>query len=221
VTTREFSSKVQRRARRAGLTLTADTLAQFEAYFRLLQLWNRKINLTALPLDEPADETFDRLFIEPVLALRAVPAQAERLIDLGSGGGSPVVPMKVAAPRLTVTMVEAKTRKSAFLREVVRQLNLVGVTVETSRFEELLARPELHESMDVATIRAVRVEARVLTVVQAFLKPMGTILLFKGAEGSDRLLVTPPLEWIATHPLVDALGSRLVVLRKSALPAFR
>jgi hypothetical protein len=60
-----------------------------------------------------------------------------------------------------------------------------------------------------------------LTLVQAFIRPMGTALLFKGASGNEKLLLTPPLEWVATHPLIDTLGSRLVVLRKSAIPAIR
>lgn len=128
--------------------------------------------------------------------------------------------MKIALPQVALTMVEAKTRKSAFLREVVRQLQLSDTAVETARFEELLARPDLHEAHDVATIRAVRIETRVLTTIQAFLKPLGTMLWFSRA-GPDKPLVTPPLEWIASHPLVDSLGSRIVILTKSALPIAR
>ena len=57
-------------------------------------------------------------------------------------------------------MVEVKTRKAVFLREAVRELALKDAEVETSRFEELLSRPEMHESADIVTIRAVRVEPR-------------------------------------------------------------
>lgn len=221
MTPREFQSRLLRRARRVGVTILPETAAKLEAYYRLLQLWNRKINLTALPLDEAPDETLDRLLIEPLLAVRHVPAETPKVIDLGTGGGSPAIPIKVALPGVTLTMVEAKTRKSAFLREVVRQLQLTDSTVETSRFEELLARPDLHEAKDVATVRAVRIETRVLMTIQAFLKPMGTLMLFKSATGPEKPVVTPPLEWIATYPLVDTLGSRLVVLRKLAIPQLR
>ena len=59
-------------------------------------------------------------------------------------------------------MVESKIRKAAFLREAVRQLSIPGTTVEASRLEELLIRPELHEAADVVTIRAVRMDKRLL-----------------------------------------------------------
>jgi 16S rRNA (guanine527-N7)-methyltransferase len=136
-------------------------------------------------------------------------------MDLGSGGGSPAVPIKLRLPHLSVTMVEAKTRKSAFLREAARVLALSDVQVETARFEELLARPDLHEFADIVTLRAVRIETRALMTLQAFLKPGGELFLFRGPSGSDvPSPLTPPLAWKATYPLVDSLGSRLVVLSK-------
>jgi 16S rRNA (guanine527-N7)-methyltransferase len=115
-------------------------------------------------------------------------------------------------------MVEVKTRKAVFLREAVRELGLRDTEVETSRFEELLARPELHECADVVSIRAVRVEPRVLTTLQAFLKPGGALFLFRGPAGAQAVeTVTPPLLWKATFPLLDSLRSRLVVLEKARI----
>ena len=112
-------------------------------------------------------------------------------------------------------MVEAKTRKAVFLREAIRELQIGRAEVETSRFEELLARPELHEALDIVTVRAVRVEPRTLLSLQAFLRPGGQIFLFRGPGGADVAgAVTPPLAWQATYPLVESLRSRLVVLEK-------
>jgi 16S rRNA G527 N7-methylase RsmG len=114
-------------------------------------------------------------------------------------------------------MVEVKARKSAFLREAVRHLGLAEAKVETSRYEELLARPELHERFDVLSMRAVRVEAKVLMTLQAFVKPGGSLLLFRGPTGAEVPAgVLHPLEWQATVPLVEALQSRLSILRKRA-----
>jgi 16S rRNA (guanine527-N7)-methyltransferase len=137
------------------------------------------------------------------------------MLDIGSGGGSPAIPMKLAIPALHLTMVESKTRKSAFLREAVRQMGLADATVETARAEDLLTRPELHESQDLVTVRAVRVEQRLLVHFQAFLRLGGRILLFRTATGSEAPpLVAPPLVYEATWTLVESLRSRLVVLRK-------
>ena len=89
-----------------------------------------------------------------------------------------------------LTMVEAKARKSAFLREAIRHLELTDTVVENARYEELLARPELHEAQHVVSLRAVRIEARVLTSLQAFVAPSGVITLFRGPEGTSNPSLT-------------------------------
>jgi 16S rRNA G527 N7-methylase RsmG len=112
-------------------------------------------------------------------------------------------------------MVEVKARKSAFLREAVRRLELSNAQVETARYEELLTRPELHEANDVVSIRAVRIETRVLTTLQAFLAPGGSLVMFRGPEGPPvPSTIVPPLEFAGTYPLIESLQSRLTVLTK-------
>jgi 16S rRNA (guanine527-N7)-methyltransferase len=212
VAPRDFTTRLTRRATRAGLFLTDDLIEQLATFYALLSRWNQKINLTAL---HNADEAIDRLILEPLQAARYMPASAQRLMDVGSGGGSPAIPLKLAVPRLALTMVEVKARKSAFLREAVRQLELTQTDVETARIEELLAKPELHEAFDVLSMRAVRVEARTLHTLQAFLKSHGQLFLFRGPHGpATPPAVVPPLEWLETVPLVESLQSRLTTLIK-------
>jgi 16S rRNA (guanine527-N7)-methyltransferase len=204
-----------RRARRAGVTLATEQAEKLEAYYRLLATWNSKINLTGLRLSEISPEALDRLLIEPVVAARYVPSHTSRMLDLGSGGGSPAIPLALAVPGARLLMVESKTRKSVFLREAVRVLGMKDADVVTARFEELLSRPDLHEAHGLVTIRAVRVESRVLGTLQAFARPGGLVLLFRGSGHSDPSeSVTPPLTWKATYPLIESLRSRLVVLEK-------
>ena len=95
------------------------------------------------------------------------------MLDIGSGGGSPAIPMKLAAPGISLRMVESKTRKAAFLREVVRTLELDRTAVDAVRFEELLSRPTLHDAVDVVTMRAVRVDRKTLAELQSFVRPGG------------------------------------------------
>jgi 16S rRNA (guanine527-N7)-methyltransferase len=189
--------------------------SRLETYFRLLETWNRKINLTGLNLAEPTPETIDRLLIEPLVAARYIPAGAARMLDVGSGGGSPAIPIALVRSSISLVMVESKTRKAVFLREAVRAVELGMAEVAASRFEELLTRPELHEAHDLVTIRAVRIEPRVLSNLQAFLKTRGVLFLFRGATTADPSeTVPPPLAWAATYPLLESLRSRLVVLEK-------
>jgi len=217
VANREFRERLKRRARAAGLVLDSRLVEEFETYYLLLTKWNAKINLTAFKLVPEGDETaIDRLLIEPAVAARYVPDNARTLLDAGSGGGSPAIPLRLARSSLALRMVEVKTRKAVFLREAVRELGLKDVVVENSRFEELLSRSELHETLDLVSIRAVRVETRTLITLQAFLRAGGKLLLFRGSSKTDlEDAPPPPLSWMATYPLVDALHSKLVVLSKS------
>jgi 16S rRNA (guanine527-N7)-methyltransferase len=216
---RELRDRIRRRARKAGVDLTTELVDRLDRYYALLAKWNEKINLTSFRLPPGGeDNAIDRLLIEPVVAARHIAASAKTALDVGSGGGSPAIPLKIATPQLELRLVESKTRKAVFLREAVRELGLRDATVETSRFEELLSRPELHEGLDLVTIRAVRVEPRTLVTLQAFLKSGGELFLFRGAGGTNVAdSVTPPLSWQATYPLIEEQRTRLVVLRKTSV----
>ena len=210
---RDFQDRLALRAAGAGVTVPPELAGRLETYYRLLVIWNRKINLTGMDLDDPTPEAMDRLLIEPVIAARHAPAGVTRLIDIGSGGGSPAVPFALAIPGLRLLMVESKTRKSVFLREVARSLEMEA-DVLTSRFEALLARPELFEAYDLLTIRAVRVAPQLLMNLQAFVRPGGHIFLFRSSSEELDLGLAPPLSWAGTFPLVESLSSRLAILSK-------
>lgn len=215
MTPREFAQRLSRRAKRAGLVVSAELSNKLRAYFELLFRWNEKINLTSLGLDGP-DEAIDRLLIEPLVAARHIDGETPRLIDIGSGGGSPAIPIALEKSRLVLVMVESKARKGAFLREALRQLDLAGV-VESARFEELLARAEFHESFDYLSLRAVRTELRTLNTLQAFVKPGGRLLLFKSAgRATQPVDVVPPLRIVESMPLIP--GSQLQLLEKLRIP---
>ena len=214
---REFRDRLKRRGRAANLSLDLPLIEKLEIYYQLLTKWNAKINLTAFRLvPEGGESAIDRLLIEPLVAARYIPENARTLLDAGSGGGSPAIPLKLASQNLHLRMVEVKTRKAVFLREAVRELGLTDAEVETTRFEQLLPRAELHEALDLVSVRAVRIETRTLLTLQAFLRPGGKLLLFRGAGKSDlENSPPPPLAWMATYPLIDALHSKLVVLNKT------
>lgn len=179
MTSREFRERLSRRARKARVVVPEQALASLEAYYRLLAKWNVKINLTALPLQVPTDATFDRLFIEPLLAAELIPDVAGTWFDLGSGGGSPALPLKMVRRSLSLTLVESKTRKAAFLREAVRELKLPGTEVANMRFQEL---PTPMPAADLVTVRAIRLD-RTLLDESARLLRVGGHMLFFGIPG--------------------------------------
>lgn len=214
MTAREFSQRLTRRARRARVQLPAGLGDKLWVYFDVLFRWNSKINLTSLTLDSP-DDAIDRLLIEPLLAASQLREPNAKLIDIGSGGGSPAIPLALATPGVELVMVESKARKGAFLREALRQLALPGF-VESARFEELLARADFHEAFDYLSLRAVRTELKTLNSLQAFVRSGGRLLLFKSSQPGSKLDVVPPIRWIESQPLLQ--GTEVQVLEKLRIP---
>ena len=209
----EFRDKLARRTRRAKAPIALDMLEPLEAYFRLLAQWNAKINLTALPLEAPTDETFDRLLVEPLAASRQVPTQTPSVwFDLGSGGGSPAIPMKIARPALKLTMIESKERKSAFLREAIRALGLADTSVETNRFETVATAPRFIGTADLVTVRAVKADPELFKIAETMLKEGGRLFLFRPAHSPSP--DPAGFERVATFPLLDEPQSFLSVFKR-------
>lgn len=211
---RETIARLSRRIAKAGGKASSAQVTNLAAYVELLARWNKKINLTALPVEPLSDEAADRLIVEPVLAARRLLPSEKVVIDVGTGGGSPAIPLAIMAPDVRLVMVEVKVRKCAFLREVVRQLGLRSAEVENCRVEELLSRSEYHEAVDVATVRAVRPDRRLLMAIQAFLKPGGRLFWF-GAEASQKPDFQVPFTSGQAETLVPIMGSQLWILTKT------
>jgi 16S rRNA (guanine527-N7)-methyltransferase len=213
VASRDLGTRIVRRAERVGVIVAPELAESLRVYLDLLARWNAKINLTALALTPPTDEAIDRLLVESLIATRHVRPVDRLLLDIGSGGGSPALPLLLARPHLRGVLVEVKVRKAAFLREAIRTLELAHVEVENRRFEELFARSDLHEAADIVTLRAVRADRRLWTGIRAFLSLEGRVFWFGGSAG-DAGVDSMSFDQIHTdHNLAGRASSRLTILR--------
>ena len=207
-----LAEQLREQAERTGIAMDAALAECLVAYVAMLRRWNARLNLTRLDRD---DAGLARLLVEPLAALPHLPARG-RLIDIGSGGGSPGIPLKLARPGLALRMVEAKGRKAAFLRAAIHHLDLDRTEVLAERYEALLARRELRGAHDALTVRGVRVDGRSARELQTFVAPGGKLLLYRGPEAAgawDDAPGTPAVE--ATASLPGPPGGRLVVLRRA------
>jgi 16S rRNA (guanine527-N7)-methyltransferase len=206
-----LAGRIVARAGLAGVSISEALGEELARYLGLLLRWNKRMNLTALRDDEFG---IDRLVVEPLLAVEHLAGDAVRLMDIGSGGGSPAVPMRLARPDIRLQMVERKARKAAFLREVVRQLSLSGSSVEVCGYEELSARLDAGDRADVVTVRAVKLGERGVRAASGLLKEGGRLFLFEG-PGTESGVGAVGFELEGSFPLIEGLESRLVVLRKA------
>ena len=190
-----FAQRLSDRAGLAGVALPGGLRDALVAYFDVLSRWNSKINLTSLSKD---DEAIDRLLLEPIAAAPLLPEGAA-LVDLGSGGGSPAIPLALALKASPFVMVESRGRKAAFLREAARVTGVAAV-VHEARFEDLAARGIHNGEMDVVSMRAVRMDAAGLASAVTFLRPSGALALF--VTSGSKVDVPAETPHCARHHLV-------------------
>lgn len=131
--------------------LGPEQLQAFQIYSRDLRTANEQFNLTAItdPEEIALKHFLDSLSLTPLLR------SAHTLIDIGSGAGFPGIPLKIALPQLSVTLLEATGKKVAFLEQIISTLNLHDIRAIQSRAEDLGRDPKHRELYDVAVARAV------------------------------------------------------------------
>jgi len=161
-----------------GITLSEQQADAFLVYLVELEKWNRKINLTAIRKEQ---DIIIKHFLDSLSYLNGFePAPALRLLDMGSGAGFPAVPIKIARPEISVTMVESVSKKASFLRHIIRTLKLTDTIVLDKRIGDL---PSSHNhAYDVVTARAFADMKAAISEGAPFLRPGGLMVLSRGPE---------------------------------------
>jgi 16S rRNA (guanine527-N7)-methyltransferase len=158
-------------------TLPASIEDRFDAYLSLIVRWNARISLTAV---RERQEIVSRHFVESIACAAAVPAEVRTLLDFGSGAGFPGIPIALCRPEIAVTLAESQNKKAAFLREVVRTLEL-KIKVHAGRAENLTS------SFDCVVLRAVDQMPTAVSAASRLVSPSGWIVVM--TTGSELLSV--------------------------------
>ncbi len=170
-----------------GLTLPDGAEAKLLAYLVLLEKWNRVYNLTAV---RDAERMVSHHLLD---SLAAVPffqgggTNLIRVLDVGSGGGLPGIPLAIARPEVPVTLIDSIAKKTAFLLQVKAELGLGNLEVVTSRVEDF--RPEA--KFDVITSRAFSDLRAFVDLTRHLLVPGGRWLAMKGVLPHEEIILLP------------------------------
>jgi len=205
------SDTIHRALAEFNLTVGEQQVSQIQRYMAILLKWNEAVNLTAIrdPL-----EILYRHFCETMFAVSVAFLDTGRLADLGSGGGFPGLPLKIIRPDLEVFLVESNVKKATFLAETVRDLELTGVRVIVSRYEDL---GEELTPLDIVCSRAVGEFPAFLKWAASAQVDAKQALLWIGGRDLDEVRGHPAWEW--QEPIQIPLSLRrflLVGTRKSA-----
>jgi 16S rRNA (guanine527-N7)-methyltransferase len=131
-----------------GVAPSTEMISRIQTYISLLLKWNERISLTTVTNPE---EILRFHFGESLFVRTILPVEKSRLADVGSGAGFPGIPLAMAAPTLTVHLIESKVKKFAFLSEVIRELHLTNVIASRTRMEEFQS---IENPLDFITARA-------------------------------------------------------------------
>lgn len=194
---------------------------QVSNYLDLLLLWNSKMNLTAV---RDPEEIVSRHFGESFFAARHVFSRKEvgssnqnladgtnlrSAIDIGSGAGFPGLPFKIFHPELDLTLIDSNQKKVAFLREVVRTLDLKSVNVFANRADKFGKRADL------VSLRAVERFENILPIAMRLVAPAGQLVLLIGsAQVETAIRLLPNLRWAEAIPIPISHG-RVVLIGHS------
>jgi len=176
----EVSSELQKRAAKIGVDVDQNQLSLFVQYYQELIFWNRQINLIS---EHSAGEIIERHFVDSLTPLPLLKKETGFLLDLGSGGGFPGIPLKILAPNLNVFLVDASRKKTSFLSHIVRILKLTEVTVIRGRIEDLAAGKEWMAKFDTVISRAAFKLPQLIIFASSFLKRGGQLIAMKGPTG--------------------------------------
>ena len=183
--------------------VSRETLDRLAVYADLLTLWSARINLVGRGT---LADLWRRHILDSAQLHAFVPSSAQTLIDLGSGAGFPGLVMAILGVP-GVELVEADTRKSAFLREAAR-ITETRVTIRPCRIQAVPPHPA-----DVVTARACAPLDRLLGLAEPFLAPGSECLFLKGERVEEELTLARK-RWTMTSSLHQSRSDpRGVVLR--------
>jgi 16S rRNA (guanine527-N7)-methyltransferase len=178
-------------------------------YISLLLRWNRTISLTTVTDPE---EIVRFHFGESLFATSSVPTTNGRLADVGSGAGFPGLPIKMLLPSLDLTLIESNAKKSAFLAEVVRELDLAHVRVFRGRMEELEREAGSGSvGFDFVTARAFGQFGELLAWSEAHLANSGKLALWLGENDAASISGMKGWAW-STPKLIPGSKRRFILV---------
>ena len=202
-----------------GIELDENAEQRFLNYAEMLVDWNTKINLTAITESE---QIAVKHFLDSLLLINATRiSEGQKLLDVGTGAGFPGVPVKIANPKIKLTLLDSLNKRLIFLDEVMKAIDLEA-TIIHSRAEEGGRVPELREKFDIVTSRAVASLNLLAEYCLPYVKLGGYFAAMKGPDVEEELCnaqtalseLGGTIEKIEKYTLPDGSKRSIVVIKK-------
>lgn len=171
--------------------INGQQLEQLRQFSALVKKWNQRMNLVSRG---DADRLWEHHLLPSIIPLIFIDiARESRVLDIGSGGGFPAIPLKIMRPDLQIVMVDSIRKKTLFLKQAIVDLNLKNITVINQRVEAVSQNGDFHKRFDTVTARAVDRIDTLIKWGKPLLKDRGYFLLWKGESDIPELEQTAAL----------------------------
>lgn len=190
------------------IELSREQKEEFTEFKNLLQDWNQKIDITTIIEDEEVDI---KHFLDSLTLIGTELFNKEKkIIDIGTGGGFPGIPLKIYNKDLDITLMDSLNKRIVFLNDVIEKLNFQDIKAIHGRAEELGRQGDYREQYDICVSRAV---ARLNTLIEycmPFVKVGGYFIAMKGPEFEEELE--------EAKNGIDTLGGSIIDSKRVKIP---
>ncbi|HSO66788.1 MAG TPA: 16S rRNA (guanine(527)-N(7))-methyltransferase RsmG [Desulfatirhabdiaceae bacterium] len=176
-----WKERIMDHAQTFGIHVTPHQADQFAVYAEELLTWNRKINITTIT--DPIEIAIKH-FVDSIIPGQLISAN-DSVLDIGSGGGFPGIPIKILLPSIQMTLLDASRKRVNFQRQIIRLLNLENISAHEARAEALHRHADFCGQFDVIISRAFSSLPQFLKIALPFIKNQGKILAMKGHISAD------------------------------------
>lgn len=203
-----MKNKLEEMLKSSDLECTSEQVDKFELYKTMIQEWNKKINITSITEDE---DIYLKHFVDSIIVKNHFNMESvDKMIDVGTGGGFPGIPLKIVNEKMEVTLLDSLNKRIIFLGEVVKSLGLENVSLIHGRAEDFGVNDDYREKYDLSISRAVAPLNILSEYCIPFVKVGGCFISMKSGD------VEKEIE--DSQKALDLLGGRIRETIKYQLP---